>query len=383
MQINVIGGGPAGLYAAFLLKRDNPSRRVTVYETNPRNVTWGFGVVFSDKALSFLKNDDPETFAAIASKLETWNDITLDLKGRIVVIDGVGFAAIARLTLLQILTERAESQGVELRFDSTVSDPYSKPCDLIIAADGVNSQIRSEKPREFGATLEHLNNRFAWYGTPKVFPTLTQSFRESVWGPFNAHHYRFSPQMSTFIVETTNETWVRAGLDQKSDTESRALCEEIFNDVLDGHPLVSNKSIWRTFPKVWNEQWHHGKTVLLGDALHTAHFSIGSGTRLALEDAIALAQAIRIHTAHDETDVSAALQAYQSTRKPVVRKLVDAANESADWYEQFDTRMNMPPLDFAYSYITRAGRLDDDRLSALSPNFMRSYLSFRNGETVS
>lgn len=371
MRITVLGGGPAGLYSATLLKRDNPSWDVTVFEQNPKDVTWGFGVVFSDRALSFLEADDPDTYRAFAGQLETWQDITIDLMGEKTAIDGVGFAAVARLKLIQILTSRAEAVGVTIKFNSG-PDAYKNDADkadLVIAADGVNSVIRNADPDGFGAKLDHLTNRFAWYGTTKTFPTLTQSFRRSEWGPFNAHHYRYAPGMSTFIVETTEEVWRNAGLDTAGDEESRRICETVFADVLDGHPLISNKSIWRVFPKVWNEKWYSGNKVLIGDALHTAHFSIGSGTRLAMEDAISLAKSVREHPG----DLPAALQAYQDERKPIVAKLVRAAEESANWYEQFIAHMELPPLDFAHGYIKRAGRLDDDRLRASAPKFMAQY----------
>lgn len=379
MRITVLGGGPAGLYSATLLKRDNPSATLTVFEQNPKNVTWGFGVVFSDKALSFLEADDPETFAAFAGQLETWRDITIDLMGEETAIDGVGFAAIARLKLIQILTRRAEEIGVTIKFDSAPTD-YEEEAgasDLVIAADGVNSLIRNAAPESFGARVENLSNRFVWYGTTKTFPTLTQTFRRSEWGAFNAHHYRYAPDMSTFIVETTEEVWREAGLDQADDAESRRICESVFADVLDGHALISNKSIWRVFPKVWNDNWYAGNKVLIGDALHTAHFSIGSGTRLAMEDAISLAKAVR----DNPGNLQAALKSYQDDRKPIVAKLVGAAEESANWYEHFISHMDLPPFDFAHSYIKRAGRLDDDRLRAIAPKFMAQYDAAKQAAT--
>jgi len=370
MRVAVIGAGPAGLYSSYLLKRAFPAASVEVVEQNPADATWGFGVVFSDQALEFLREDDPETHEAIAPRMETWRDLTLDLRGQRIRIDGIGFAAIGRLTLLQLLQDRARSVGVEPRFNTRLDDlSLFDGYDLVIGADGLNSVVRTGAPVRFGTTLTHLGNKFIWYGTTQPFDTLTQSFRDSRWGPFNAHHYRYRQGMSTFIVETGPETWERAGLDRMGEAETRALCEEVFADVLDGHGLVSNNSYWRNFPQLWNERWWDGNRVLLGDALHTAHFSIGSGTRLALEDAIALVEALQA----SPDDIPAALQSYQDRRKPIVEKLVSAANASADWYERFGEHMQLPAWDFAYSYIRRAGRIDDARLRRLAPEFMAAY----------
>lgn len=372
MRIAIVGGGPAGLYAGALLKRAFPAAEIALAERNPENVTWGFGVVFSDTALDFLREDDPETYDAITPHMETWRDLTLDVRGERVAIDGVGFAAIGRLKLLQLLTERARAVGLKPRFGTDLAalgdlDGY----DLVVAADGLNSSIRAGG--DFAASLEELNNRFVWYGTTRPFETLTQSFRESRWGRFNAHHYRYAPEMSTFIVETDGPTWEAAGFADMAEEDYRAVCAEIFADVLDGAPLVANNSHWRRFPKLWCERWYDGNRVLIGDALHTAHFSIGSGTRLAMEDAIALVKALR----DAQGDVAAALPAYQAARKPIVEKIVTAANRSADWYEGFAERMMGPAWDFVDSYIRRAGRIDDDRLRRLAPNFMQGLDAYR------
>lgn len=377
MRAAVIGAGPAGLYSSYLLKRAFPEATVEVVEQNPADATWGFGVVFSDQALEFLREDDPETHAHITPHMVMWRDLTLDLCGERIRIDGIGFAAIGRLPLLRLLQDRVRSVGIEPRFDTRLEDlsPYES-WDLVVGADGLNSIVRASAPDAFGTTLSHLQNRFVWYGTTKPFDTLTQSFRDSRWGPFNAHHYRYQDGMSTFIVETRPEVWARAGFAEMDEAETRAVCEGIFADVLDGHGLVSNNSYWRNFPKLWNERWWYGNRVLLGDALHTAHFSIGSGTRLALEDAIALVEALK----ENSGDIPAALQAYQDGRKPIVEKLVAAANASADWYERFDEHMNRPPWEFAYSYIRRAGRVDDERLRKLAPEFMAGYEAAKRKE---
>jgi 2-polyprenyl-6-methoxyphenol hydroxylase-like FAD-dependent oxidoreductase len=237
----------------------------------------------------------------------------------------------------------------------------------------VNSLVRRTHEKVFGARVGFLTNKFAWYGTTKRFETLTQSFRRSADGAFNAHHYRYSPRMSTFIVETDAATWQRAGFASMDEAATKACLERVFADVLDGQALVSNRSAWRNFPKVANAHWSAGKTVLLGDALHTAHFSIGSGTRLAMEDAIALARAIEMHPA----DASAAVRAYESARRPIIDKLTAAADASGAWYERFAEHMKLAPLEFAMSYITRSGRVDPDRLRAVSPGFVAAYSKAR------
>ena len=378
MRVAVIGSGPAGLYFAYLLKRSFPNASIDIFEQNPAHVTWGFGVVFSDQALGFLTEDDPETLDYITPWMEAWKDLTLDLMGERVLIDGIGFAAIGRLKLLQLLHDRASSVGLSPRFHTRVDDlSVFDSHDLVVGADGQNSVVRLNIPDGFGTTIRHLRNKFIWYGTSKIFETLTQSFRMSEWGPFNAHHYRYSENMSTFIIETDAETWERTGFENMPAEETRKECERIFSDVLGGLPLVSNHSKWRNFPRLWNKKWWHSNAVLLGDALHTAHFSIGSGTRLAMEDAIALVKSMNLKP----DDIPAALQSYQDSRRPVVEKLMSAADASSQWYENFGEHMKLPPWEFAYSYIRRAGRLEDKQLHALSPGFMARYKTFRSKGT--
>jgi 2-polyprenyl-6-methoxyphenol hydroxylase-like FAD-dependent oxidoreductase len=368
VRIAVIGGGPGGLYFSYLWKKRHPDASVDLFEQNPAGATWGFGVVFSEQALEFLRTDDPDTVDAIAPRMESWKNITLNLRGESAEIDGVGFSSIGRLELLKILQARAASVGVALHFDTQISLDRLNGYDLIVAADGLNSLVRRAFEGDFGTSLSYSANKFAWYGTTKRFETLSQTFVGTGLGSFNAHHYRYAPDMSTFLVECDLPTWQAYGFVDKTIDESKAVCERVFAQALDGHALISNKSVWRNFPWIWNERWFFKNMVLIGDALHSAHFSIGSGTRLAIEDAIALTKAIET-----ERDVDDALARYQSERQPTVKKLVTAARTSADWYAKFPEHMKLDLMDFAYNYITRSGRIDDARLRAMSPSFMARY----------
>ena len=373
MRIAVIGGGPGGLYFAYLWKKRHPDADIDLFEQNAAGATWGFGVVFSEQALDFLRTDDPDTVDAITPRMESWNNITLNLRGESVEIDGVGFSSIGRLDLLAILQQRVRSVGVTPRYDTLIqSVEQLTDYDLIVAADGLNSLVRRSFEGDFGTSLSYSANKFAWYGTTKRFETLSQTFVETDRGAFNAHHYRYSPDMSTFLVECDLATWQRYGFADKTSEQSQAICEQVFASTLEGHRLVSNKSVWRNFPWIWNEHWSFKNMVLIGDALHSAHFSIGSGTRLAIEDAIALTRALEA-----EEKISAGLNRYQAERQPIVKKLVTAARTSAGWYEKFPDHMKLGLMDFAYSYITRSGRIDDARLRAMSPAFMARYEASR------
>jgi len=380
MRIAVLGGGPAGLYFSYLWKRRHPDADVALFEQNPADATWGFGVVFSDRAMDFIGDDDPETAAAITARMETWSDLTLVHRGEAVAIDGVVFSSIGRLELLRLLQQRARDVGVRLHFDTRVASiDQLGDCDLIVGADGINSLVRRSFEGDFGASSSYLETKFAWFGTSKRFETLTQTFVETEYGAFNARHYRYSPTMSTFIVECDRSTWLQASLDRLPPDESKALCQRAFAKTLDGHPLVSNKSTWRNFPWLWNDRWSMHNMVLVGDALHTAHYSIGSGTRLAMEDVIALAKALDKHP----ESLDGALHYYQADRRPIVEKFFKASKTSAAWYRDFANHMRLSPLDFAHSYITRSGRIDDVRLREMAPRFMALYADSRSPAPVS
>jgi 2-polyprenyl-6-methoxyphenol hydroxylase-like FAD-dependent oxidoreductase len=274
------------------------------------------------------------------------------------------------LEFLRLLQERVSGAGVVARYGTLVkSTDELSGFDLIVGADGVNSLIRRSFEGDFKTSLAYLDNKFIWYGTSQPFDALTQTFVETELGTFNAHHYRYAPNKSTFIVECDRATWLRAGFDQLSPEETQDALERVFAVSLGGCALISNKSAWRNFPWVWNERWSFRHMVLVGDALHTAHFSIGSGTRLALEDVIALVKALEAAP----EDLGAALALYEANRRPIVEKLVQASKASAAWYECFPEYMRLAPLDFAMSYVGRSGRVDRDRLRAMSPDFMARY----------
>ncbi len=371
-NVAVVGGGPAGLYFAYLLKRRRPDAAVRIWEQNPSNATFGFGVVFSDRALEFLREDDEDTYAFLGPHIETWPDLKIVHRDAAVPIDGNGFAAIGRLELLQLLHRRCLDRGVEIAFGHPVEAGGAwREADLAVAADGLNSVVRASLGEAFATSVSERSNRFVWYGTTKVFDTLSLTFRRAADGPFVAHHYRYSPKMSTFIVECDEATWRRAGFASMNDAESRAYCARVFGPDLDGEPLISNKSIWRRFPVIWNDRWSAGNVVLMGDALRTCHFSIGSGTRLAMEDAIALDRAL----AAAKDAAPEGLARFEAARRPQVEKIVAAANLSAGWYERIDRIMEQSPEELAYDYMTRTGRVSDERLSAIAPRFMARYLA--------
>jgi 2-polyprenyl-6-methoxyphenol hydroxylase-like FAD-dependent oxidoreductase len=372
MKIRIIGGGPAGLYFASLMKREDPAHDVVVFERGSRDATWGFGVVFSDRALEFLRADDEATYQLLTPLMETWPNLTIVHNDTRIPIAGNGFAAIGRLELLSRLYAQAESLGVRIEFDSELSslDDAARlgGADLVVAANGAFSWVRNENEDKFGTETDLRSNRFIWYGTSKVFDSLSLTFRNTEHGVFCAHHYRYSPHMSTFLVEVTDATWHRAGFADMSEEETIRHCERVFARDLDGQPILSNKSFWRQFPAISNRQWSFGNVVLMGDALRTAHFSIGSGTRLAMEDAIALWKALR-----DAGSLAKALALYRERRLPPMQKILDAANVSIRWYEEMDELMALPAVDFAYSYMTRTGRVSHAEVRRRDPALAAAY----------
>ncbi len=371
MKIRIVGAGPAGLCFAALMKRAGPSHDIVLVERGSRDATWGFGVVFSDRALEFLRADDEELYRTLTPHFESWPEIAIVHNDVRVPVAGNGFSSIGRLELLTLLYAHVERLGVPIRFDTeaTSLDAFAD-ADLIVGANGAFSWIRAENEAKFGTSVDWRPNRFIWYGTTKPFNSLTLTFRETPHGVFCAHHYRYRPDRSTFLVEVTDATWRRAGFDRMDADATIAACERAFAADLDGHPILSNRSLWRQFPAVWNERWSYDRVVLLGDALRTAHFSIGSGTRLAMEDAIALAKAF----AACGDDVPAALAQFQAARLPPMKKIWDAANTSLRWYERMDELVPaLAPVEFAYSYMTRTGRVDHAEVRRRDPQLAGAY----------
>lgn len=364
MKIVCVGGGPGALYFSLLVKKAHPDWRVEVLERNPKDVTWGFGVVFSDETMSGFRDADPETYTAITDSFVHWDDIDIHYRGEVITSTGHGFAGMQRLKLLQILEARAEALGVVVRHGVEIGEVPE--ADLVVAADGVNSFLRRRAAAAFGAEEELRPNKFVWLGTTKRFDAFTFYFNEDRHGLWRAHCYSYVPGMSTFIVECTADTWRRAGLDGASEADTIAHCQRVFAEQLAGARLIGNNSIWRSFPRIRNQHYFHGNIVLLGDALHTAHFSIGSGTKLAMEDGIALAAALGAHPR-----LADALAAYQAEREPAVDSLQRAAQVSMKWFEETERYFGrLEPLQFAYSLLTRSMRINHDNLRVRDAGFV-------------
>ena len=370
MRVNVIGGGPAGLYFALLMRRHGAAREVSVYERNPPGATFGWGVVFSGRTLRNLREADEVSHRRITESFETWDNVDVLLRDSKVTVRGNDFSGIARIRLLNILQERCAELGVDLRFDTTVEDvnALAEECDLLVGADGVGSVVRERYAEDFRPALAEGRNKYIWYGTRRLFHGLTLTFRETEAGVFAAHSYKFGEGLSTFIVECDEETWRRAGLERMSDAESRSYLGRVFARDLGGEELLSNNSRWINFLLVKNARWSRRNVVLLGDALHTAHFSIGSGTKLAIEDSIDLFR----HFAAGR-EVRAALEAFERERRPVVEEYQRAADESRVWFERAREHVRMEPLPFAYSLMTRSTRVDRESLRRRDPAFVAAY----------
>jgi anthraniloyl-CoA monooxygenase len=377
MRIGVLGGGPAGLYFALLAKRADPSCEVTVVERNAPDATFGWGVVFSEETLGGLRDADYPSYAEITDTFARWNAIDVVYGGRTIRSGGHRFSAIARKRLLEILQRRCHQVGVELAFHTEVPtlDAFADR-DLVVAADGVNSTARRLLAEPLRPSLDVHRSKFVWFGTDLVLDAFTFVFRATEHGMFQVHAYPFDARTSTFIVECTEATWRRAGLEQASEEESIAFCQQLFAPELAGHKLLSNRSLWISFVTVRCASWHHGKVALLGDAAHTAHFTIGSGTKLAMEDAVALAGALQRHPG----ELQAALTDYELERQPVVERFQEAARESAAWFENVRRYDGFDPVQFAFNLLTRSGRIGHLELTKRDARFVATVDRFIAGD---
>ena len=382
MRVLTVGGGPAGLYASLLIKKDRPDADVTVIERNPPGATYGWGVVFSDRTLAEFREADPPSSEAITDRFVLWDAIDIHYRDELIRSGGHVFAGIARVALLDILQRRCRELGVRLRFEEEMdADPAELGArhDLVIAADGVNSVIRSTFAKTFRPRLEHGRSRFIWFGTDRVLDSFTFVFRQSEHGLFQTHAYPFDGERGTWIVETDEATWRRAGLDRADEEGSTAYCRRLFAPELRDGRLLSNRSQWISFVTVRNRTWRHNNVVLIGDAAHTAHFSIGSGTKLAMEDAIALAHGVARHP----DDLDAALADYELERRPVVERFQDAAAESRTYFENTRRYVHLEPMAFAFGLLTRSGRIDYANLRMRDPRYVDAVdRAFAGGRTV-
>ncbi len=377
MKIASIGGGPAALYFAILAKKSHPEHEITIYERNRPGDTFGFGVVFSDATMENLEAADPESFDAIRPAFHHWDDIEIHYRGELLRSTGHGFSGISRAKLLQILSARAESLGVQLCTGIEIMRPEEVPAaDLVLGADGANSVVRGWYPETFGTEIDWRPNRFVWLGTTHPFPAFTFDFVEDAHGTWRLHAYQYEraaavlppgTPRSTFIVEATEETFRAAGLAEDDEDATIAHCERLFAHRLDGHRLVKNRSLWRRFPTIRNECWSHGHTVLVGDAAHTAHFSVGSGTKLAMEDAIALATQLE-----GAADLPGALAGYENERRVAVESLQRSAQASLEWFESTERYMRMEPIQFGFNLLTRSLRITHEDLRVRDPAYVAS-----------
>lgn len=385
MKVSVVGAGPAGLYFAILAKRESPSAAVTVLERNPRSQTFGWGVVFSDETLGNLFEADPPTHAAITRDFARWNEIDVFDRGVLTRSRGHGFSGIGRHRLLDILVERAESLGVELRFGEEVGDPreLASRCDLLVGADGIRSGVRGAWAEAFQPSMDPRRCMFIWLGTTRLFEAFTFIFAEPESAPgavFQAHAYRYDDAHSTFIVECDERSWREVGLDAMPVDDAVAWLERLFAPWLNGHPLLQNRSSWGRFTTVRNARWSTENVVLVGDAVHTAHFSIGSGTKLAMEDAIALADALRA-----EAEIPAALARYEAERRSMTERVQKAAQDSLTWFEGVRRSRALHPTQFAFSLLTRSKKIGYENLALRDPelvNGVRGWFAERAGASA-
>ena len=370
MKIGVIGGGPAGLLFAYLMAKRDPGHDIRISERDPADATYGWGVVFSDVALAFVREADDRLHHALSRNQVVHDAMRIVHRGVAVPLPNNVFHRMARIELLRTLREFCSGVGVRIEYCRPISDPAQMgECDLVVAADGANSAVRSLYRGHFEPAVEVRPNKLAWYGTTQLFEPLSLIFREHADGLLIAHAYRYSATHSTFLVECDPQTFHAAGLESMSEAQSLAYCEAVFGEDLEAHRLLSNRSAWFTYAIVRNRRWYRDNLVLLGDALRTGHPSVGSGTRLAMQDAIALYRAFEAVG----DDVPAALAEFEAKRRPPSDALQEAAVRSTEWYETVRSRLELDPISFAYSYLRRTGRVSHEDVKRRDPELARAY----------
>ena len=371
MKIAVVGAGPAGLYFSLLAKKHDPSHDIRVYEKNEAGATYGWGVVFSDVGMAFLRDADPDFHALFTAHHERCDYLEIVHCGEHVQVHGNHFSRTSRIDMLRLLQQECERLGVHIQYGRRVDDvrALAGDVDLLVAADGGNSSVRAEFSDHFQPSFEKRRNKFAWYGPHQRFHPVSLIFRQCEQGTFIAHAYQYSPEHSTFLIEVDPDTWRHAGLDRASEDDSRRYCENVFRADLGSNGLLTNRSVWFEANVVRNERWTHGNIVLLGDALRTVHFSLGSGTRMAMQDAIALQAALAASTG----DLSAAFASFEAIRRPQSSTFQTAATRSLDWYESVSDRLHLDPVSFTYDYMRRTGQVSHDDLKRRDPHFVAAY----------
>ena len=371
MKIAVVGAGPAGLYFALLAKKHDPSHDIRVYEKNVAGATYGWGVVFSDVGMTFLRDADPDFHALFTAHHERCDYMEIVHHGEHVQVHGNHFSRTSRLHMLRLLQQECERLGVHIEYGHRIDDvqALASEVELLVAADGGNSAVRAQFSDHFRPSFEKRRNKFAWYGTHQRFHAVSLIFRQCEQGTFIAHAYQYSPELSTFLIEVDPDTWRDARLDRASEDESRQFCENVFRSDLGSNGLLTNRSVWFEANVVRNERWSYGNIVLLGDALRTVHFSLGSGTRMAMQDAIALQAAL----ASSPGDLSAAFVSFEATRRPQSSTFQTAATRSLAWYESVADRLHLDPVSFTYDYMRRTGQVSHDDLKRRDPHFVAAY----------
>lgn len=371
MKTAIIGGGPSGLFLAVLLRRFGVSDDVSVFEQNPEDATYGFGVALANSAIDKLSEAEPESIAGLQERMYLLNrQVIENCNGSFCVESTTTSGAITRLEILDVLRRRCDELGIAVHYETRIRDVEDvRDADLVVGADGANSVVRTLNEQSFGTRKSIRPNRFAWYGCEHTRGESGLRFRRYDGGRYIAHYYPYTPERWTFVCEVDAETWVNNGLDEMSDAERKKRVEVVFADVLDGHTLIENRSLWTQFEAITNDNWSVGNIALIGDALFRAHYSIGSGTRLAMEDALGLATALK----NRSDDLAAALVDYEMTGRPRKEKLMAACEASYRWYETVSEKFDWPILDFIHDFMNRTGRMPEERLRRFAPGFVKAY----------